>query len=264
MMIQHAGVDQQGINPAYENTPFFEFAKTRVYDKDDKLISFDVNLRNKITRDNQKLVSFVIDKFYSKIPDLKLVREDITQEGFLGLMDAIPRFEPEMGFRFSTYAIYYIQQAISVFLVSNKGSPSTPSHVRIAYNKLLKEAKKNEVSMKELVSTFSGGHKELGLSAKMMNNVRCSLNTRNVLSMDQPIGRSVNTGDGSVITLGESMVDGDEIPPDENLDRQMLVDAVKETLMRLNKRQRLILLLRFNLLAGGCPKRKIKKVLNAN
>jgi DNA-directed RNA polymerase sigma subunit (sigma70/sigma32) len=57
-----------------------------------------------------------------------------------------------MGFKFSTYATYWIKQAISSFLVANKGAPSTPSHVRIAYNKLLKEAKKNDIGLKELVA----------------------------------------------------------------------------------------------------------------
>jgi RNA polymerase sigma factor (sigma-70 family) len=241
-------------NPAFEdNTIYYDFAKTRVFGEEDEIISFDEKLRNKITNKNERLVSFVIDKFYSKVPDLHLIREDLVQEGYMGLMEAIPRFEPDMGFKFSTYATYWIKQAISSFLVANKGAPSTPSHVRIAYNKLLKEAKKNDIGLKELVAAFSdSGHEELGISSKMVNNVKASMNTRYIVYLDQPM-KSSKGEPGETKTLGDTLESREPLP-EVTMDKQRLICAVKESLMALNERQRLILLLRYNLIDSIPPK----------
>ena len=194
----------------YNDDLFIQFANTVVLDEQENIVSFDERLRNKITNENERLVNFVIEKFYSKSP--ASIRDDLAQEGRMGLMEAIPRFNPNLGFRFSTYATYWIRQAISSFLVANKGAPSTPSHVRLAYNKLLKEAKKNEVGLKDLVAAFSEGHEEQR-------------------------------------TLGDT-IEAPIPPPEENMDHQKLICAVKNSLTKLNQRQRLILLLRYNLITA--------------
>lgn len=231
----------------YNEDLFQVFAQTRVKNEEGEVISFDPKLRNKITDENKKLVTFVIDKFYGKIPNIQDVREDLNQEGLLGLMEAIPRFEPDMGFRFATYAIYWIKQAISSFLILNKGAPTTPSHVRIAYSNMLKAAKEKNVSLKDLVAAFSDtgfANEEIVLTPKMVKNVAASMNTKYIDSLDQPLSYSEDGTD----TLGDT-IEAPGIQADTSIDNQRLVAAVKKSLMKLNNRQRLILLLRFNLIS---------------
>lgn len=237
--------DKQEFN--YNEDLFQTFAQTRVKNEEGEVVSFDAKLRNKITDENKKLVTFVIDKFYGKIPNIQEVREDLNQEGLLGLMEAIPRFEPDMGFRFATYAIYWIKQAISSFLIVNKGAPTTPSHVRMAYSKLLRAAKEKNVSLKDLVATFSDtgfSNDEVVLTPKMVKNVGASMNTKYIDSLDQPLS---NSEDGTE-TLADTL-EAPGIPADTKIDNQRLLAAVKQSLMKLNQRQRLILLLRFNLIS---------------
>lgn len=231
-------------NAAYDQDEMFkEFAASRVKDEEGNVISFDVKKRNALVEKNLKLVPFVVDKFYGRVPELKLVRNDVIQEGNIGLMEALPRFEPDMGFRFSTYGTYWIRQAISNYLLANKSSLTTPIHVRLAYNKLLKEAKQNEVSLKDLVASCKqDGREDLGISQKMGNNIMASMNARYVLSLSQPVSA---TGDQ---TIGDGIEDTAPNPEDV-FDKQRLIEATKQSLLRLNRRQQLILLLRYNLIS---------------
>src|SRR4051812_20421339 len=77
----------------------------------------NIEIKNEILLKNQKLVSYVVNKFYNKTKEHLSFREDLLQEGLIGLLSAIDGFKPELGFQFSTYAIYWIQQSINNFLL---------------------------------------------------------------------------------------------------------------------------------------------------
>jgi len=236
---------ERKINSAYDqDTLFNEFAASRVKDAEGNVISFDVAKRNALVQANMKLVPFVVDKFYGRVPELKLVRQDVIQEGSIGLMEALPRFEPGLGYRFSTYGTYWIRQAISNYLLENKSSLTTPVHVRLAYNKLLKEAKQNQISLKELVDICkNNGREDLKITQKMGKNIQASLETKYVMSLSQPIST-----DGSQ-TIGDTIEDL-KTDPEGEMDKKKLIAAAKTALLSLNKRQQLILLLRYNIISN--------------
>jgi DNA-directed RNA polymerase sigma subunit (sigma70/sigma32) len=83
---------------------FRQYGKTKVFNEDGKITGSDEVLRNKLANRNCKLVTYVVNKFYNKKKEHKALREDLLQEGSLGLLSAIDGFNPELGFRFSTYA----------------------------------------------------------------------------------------------------------------------------------------------------------------
>lgn len=74
------------------------------------------SIKNQLAMKNQKLVSYVISKFYNKKIEHREMREDLFQEGNIGLLCAIERFKPELGHQFSTYAVWWIRQSINNYL----------------------------------------------------------------------------------------------------------------------------------------------------
>ena len=83
--------------------------KSKAHLKDEALFyeyadSKDQQLRNRLVRNNQALVTFIVNKYYSARKDHKKYREDLLQEGTLGLMSAIDGYKVELGYKFSTYA----------------------------------------------------------------------------------------------------------------------------------------------------------------
>lgn len=236
------------VNPNYDDSALFqEFSKTRVKDEEGNILGFDVKLRNKLAEKNMRLVPFVIDKFYGKVPELQLVRPDLMQEGYIGLLESLPKFEPDMGFKFSTYATYWIKQQIGKFLLRNKTAPGIPSHVRIIYNKLLKESKKLEVNLKDLIEN-EAAMESFGVSVKMTDNVKASMNTRLVVSIHEPTkGKGMGSAGEKTFTL-EDLLEAEGDTVEDTHDKQRLISAVARALGTLSYRERSILLLRYNVI----------------
>src|SRR3970282_2127903 len=88
-------VDQIEAKPTPTNIDkiFFDYAASRT-----------LSMRNEIVKRNQALVTYIVNKYYSNRKDHKNVREDLLQEGTIGLLSAIEGFKPELGYKFSTYS----------------------------------------------------------------------------------------------------------------------------------------------------------------
>lgn len=212
------------------------FAKTRKFDEEkNKVIDFDKNLRNKIAENNKELVPFVVDKFYRKS---KNIREELIQEGFMGLLESIPRFEPEKGFKFSTYSTYWIKQAISSYLTENKVGPFVPLHVRVAFKKLLEASKAEGISTQEYISKHPKLKEELGITPNMLNSIRASRATERVSSIEDLLENS----------NGHLLSDPEALDFSDKTDKEKMIIALKETFKELTYKQQKIILLRFNLI----------------
>ena len=208
-----------------------EFAGTRVFDERGKVVSFDLVLRNKIVERNLKLVSFVVDRFYKQVPDIKTVRPDLIQQGCLGLMEAIPKFEPTKGFKFSTYAIFWIRQHIRKFLLTDKATCRIPNNVRVLYNKILRENNTPEA----VTSAVDA------LTPKMKKNVKTMLESKYVVSL------SDTSPSGSLLTNTLTAPEC-STSAEWKLVNHETVGVVKEALLKLPRRDQAILLLRYKVI----------------
>lgn len=222
---------------------FITYATTRVLDEKGKLVNQDKNLRNILANRNCKLVTYVVNKFYNKKMEHKQIREDLLQEGSFGLISAVEKFNPHLGFKFSTYATWWIRHAINNYLLSQDPQVHVPSHIRTAQNKVLKAMKEKNMSFQDLVEENAS---ELGVSEKMLGSINSSLKSKWISSLEETVAR---TGDDNrKITLKDLLVDEDEASNESVIDYKTLVGFVKQGLMKLTERERNIILLRYDVI----------------
>lgn len=198
----------------------------------------NIQIRNEIILRNQPLIVFIIKKYYSKITFSKHC-EDLVQEGTFGLIDAIKRFDPDRGFKFSTYATAWIRQSVNNFLMKSDPLIKVPSHVRAAQYKLLKQVDEN----KTVSSMLDDLKDDAEVSKNMSSNVAAALKVRNILSIEHTYGRD---DDGSC-TL-KDLVPSEETLADDNIDNFSIKYKMNESLHGLTNRELLILLLRFDVI----------------
>lgn len=225
---------------------FREYGKTKVFNEDGKITDSDEVLRNKLANRNCKLVTYVVNKFYNKKKEHKALREDLLQEGSLGLLSAIDGFNPELGFRFSTYATWWIKQSISNYLLSQDPRLHVPSHIRTAQNKVLKKMKELKMDFHDLIEENA---ESLGITDKMLESINASLKSKWVYSMEEPASNGESSGgDGGKVTLKDLLVDENAAQSESLTDYTTLIAIVKEGLASLTERERNIILLRYDVI----------------
>jgi RNA polymerase sigma factor (sigma-70 family) len=229
---------------------FVKYATTRVIDEKGKLVKQDKNLRNILANRNCKLVTYVVNKFYNKKLEHKQIREDLLQEGSFGLLSAVEKFDPHRGFRFSTYATWWIRHAINNYLLSQDPQVHVPSHIRTAQNKVLKALKEKNMSFQDLIEENAA---ELGVSEKMLGSINSSLKSKWISSIDDMVPGS-NTGGERKVSLKDLLVDEDETSNDSVMDYKTLVEFVKRGLLKLSERERNIILLRYDVIQAVEPR----------
>lgn len=229
---------------------FREYEKTKIFNTNGKLTGSNETLRNKLANRNCKLVTYVVNRFYNKKKEHKDLREDLLQEGSLGLLSAIDGFDPELGFRFSTYAIWWIKQSISNYLLSLDPRLHVPSHIRTAQNKVLKKMKELNMDFHDLIEENA---ESLGITEKMLESINASLKSKWVSSIEEPV---TDDSSGGKTTLKDLLIDEEFIQSDSQTDYQTLLSFVKEGLNSLTDRERNIILLRYDVIQVIEPKNK--------
>jgi RNA polymerase primary sigma factor len=166
---------------------------------------------------------------------------DLIQEGNSGLMRAVDKFEHARGFKFSTYATWWIRQAITRAIADQSRTIRVPVHMADTINRL-----------RNLTRGFLQTHgreptlEELAELAEMpVEEAECvSRMARRPVSLDQPLG------DGDEGTVGEFVSDGREIDPLRDVNSQALKSSISRALEGLSYREREIIRLRFGLADG--------------
>ena len=201
------------------------------------------NAKNQMMELNLRLVIPTAKRFQR--PGMELM--DLIEEGNLGLMQAIEKFEPSKGYRFSTYAIYWIEQYIRKYIEEQSGSIKIPSHAWgnlkrwfKAWNSL-KEENGRDPSLREMAD-------ELDLTARQVKAIMDTLSAATgVESLTSLVG-----GDEEM-TLEDMLSDDGKGNPHDVFLRSENAQVLQESLMSLRDRDREILTLRFGL-ADNEPK----------
>lgn len=223
---------------------FTAYAGTKKFNVDGKLLNSDKKLRNKLADRNCKLVTYVVNKFYNKKLEHKAIREDLLQEGSLGLLSAIDGFNPALGFRFSTYATWWIKQSISNYLLTIDPRLHVPSHIRTAQNKVLKRMKELGMSFDGLIEENAG---TLGVTEKMLESINASLRSKWVTSLDEPV-HAPHLDASAQSTVGDLLADENQASSENVVDLNFLEEVVAKALNTLSKREQYIVLLRYDVI----------------
>ena len=193
--------------------------------------------RRHMVKANIRLAISIAKKYQNKGCDL----EDLIQESSIGLLKAVDRYDWRRGFKFSTYACWWIKQAVRRHITAHSSSVKLPSYAR----SILWKAKKASEEYCEEFGVYPTREEVavlLGVSVSMLKNLmECSSIT---ISIDAPTSYSGVNGSSDGRKFGDMIPDPAE-DVDSQLDRYKLVDVVRQSLSTLSEREEKIIRLRF-------------------
>lgn len=200
---------------------------------DDKVIKLGKEARDRLIVVNLRLVVSIAKKYsYSNVPLM-----DIIQDGTMGLMKAVDRYQVEKGFKFSTYATWWIIQSISRSISNNSKTIRIPVHVYDTLSKV-RRVKRNYVNEHGIEPDIETVSKISGIPISTLRLI--SLYIDDVISLDNPIG-------DEGFTLNDSIKDKKNKNPDEDDMAKILEEFVIEILHVLNERDQTIIKMRFGI-----------------